>query len=356
MLWIDRKWLGLTASKFRNFKQKRPNLWNLSCPLCGDSETNVLKARGYVFELDQKLVYKCHNCGKSITFSNLLKHVDPAGHREYVMEKFKDRHVKTIEDFIQPESHPETPSTSVVKLPPMPVTLPSIASLPDNHYARQYIEKRRIPPERWGELFYAEDFKKFMDEQYPDHGKDELVDQDPRIVWFLTDMYGNDNVVCGRALDPYSLRYIKCRIAGDDSRKVFGWNHVQHVDPLYIVEGELDSLFLKNAVASGDSSLDLLAEAITKRLGPFIQFPGDIHGSVAGLVLVYDNEPRNREIVRQMKDAIKHHHAIVIWPDKIPGKDINEMVLAGVDVEKVLKERTYDGLEAQVMFDKWRKI
>lgn len=345
MLWIDVKWLNLTASKFRNFKQKRPNLWNLSCPLCGDSQTNLLRARGYIFELDGKLLFKCHNCGKSITFSSLLKEVDPTSHREYIMEKFKEHgnhlmaHVPDVLQFVK--------ETEVVE--PLTPKAPSIASLPDDHFAKQYIMSRRIPQESWDKLYFVEDFKAYMDKQHPDHGKEELVEKDPRIIWYLTDLKGNPNVICGRALDGNSLRYIKVRIGGEDqARKVFGWEPTKIAETLYILEGELDSLFLKNAVASGDSSLDLLADAITQKVGPMIK----------PIVLVYDNQPRNREICRQMSEAIKEYHAIVIWPSLMVGKDINEMVLAGTPIqtiEEVMAENTFVGLEALLHFNQWRK-
>ena len=61
MLYTEIKYLNLISTQLPLFKRKKDNLWNFRCPICGDSERNKTKARGYVFEVKGKLVYKCHN-------------------------------------------------------------------------------------------------------------------------------------------------------------------------------------------------------------------------------------------------------------------------------------------------------
>ena len=68
-LWIDKKYLKLVSSRFRNYKWKDDKLLNHSCPYCGDSSQNELKARGYHFVYKDTYVYKCHNCGHSTILS-----------------------------------------------------------------------------------------------------------------------------------------------------------------------------------------------------------------------------------------------------------------------------------------------
>jgi hypothetical protein len=110
-----------------------------------------------------------------------------------------------------------------------------------------------------------------------------------------------------------------------------------------IVEGPVDSLFLKNCIASGDANLVLCADAI----------------SSDKIVLIFDNEPRNKEIVKLMEDAIKLGYNVVIWPDTMEQKDINEMVMAGFspdEIERIISSNTFTGLRAQMKFISWKKI
>jgi hypothetical protein len=114
-------------------------------------------------------------------------------------------------------------------------------------------------------------------------------------------------------------------------------------EPVKIVEGPIDSLFLNNCIASGDANLSLVASNF----------------SAGKKILIFDNEPRNKEIVKMMQDAIKSSHNVVIWPSTIQGKDINEMILNGhtVDeIENIISSNTKNGLEAQTAFVFWKKV
>ena len=71
------------------------------------------------------------------------------------------------------------------------------------------------------------------------------------------------------------------------------------------------------------------------------------------------NEPRNKDIVKMMADAIKSGHNVVIWPDTISAKDINEMVMSGItvnEIEKIISSNTVSGLQAQLKFNFWKKV
>jgi hypothetical protein len=56
-----------------------------------------------------------------------------------------------------------------------------------------------------------------------------------------------------------------------------------------------------------------------------------------------------------MEKVIKSGFKICIWPSDVPGKDINEMYLAGVNPEKIIEENTYSGLTAELKLASWRK-
>ena len=54
---------------------------------------------------------------------------------------------------------------------------------------------------------------------------------------------------------------------------------------------------------------------------------------------------------------IEKDYALVIWPDTITQKDINDMVLAGVeDVQTIIDNNTFTGLEARMKLATWKHI
>jgi ATP-dependent Zn protease len=102
-------------------------------------------------------------------------------------------------------------------------------------------------------------------------------------------------------------------------------------------------MFLSNCVASGDSALIQTAKLI----------------DAENKVLIYDNEKRNQEIVKLMEDAIKLSYNVVIWPDTIKEKDINEMIMNGIslnEIEEIISSNTFNGLRAQMKFISWKKV
>jgi len=341
-LWIDRKYLLLNSNRLRNFKQKSQDLFNFSCCFCGDSAKNTLKARGYVYEKKNKYFFRCHNCGAGTTFSAFLKHIDPNSHREYIMEKFTNRTKKETKKVEQ--------TTTVVKFPIHRINkeLPSIDDLEDEHYAKKYIIGRKIPQERWKEIFYAIDFKKFMDEKYPNHGKQKLESNDSRLCLFFTDLKGNITHIGSRSLSPEpKIRYLTVKVA-EVERKIFGLQHVDFSKTIYILEGQFDSMFVENAVASGDSSLEMLADSLQNSNKNHID-----------TVLVYDNEKRNKQLVNQIEHAIENGHKVVIWPNDMSGKDINDMVkdygYTKNEIMEIIRKNTYESLSAGLRFSQWRK-
>ena len=84
---------------------------------------------------------------------------------------------------------------------------------------------------------------------------------------------------------------------------------------------------------------------------------GDVRKwGVSNPVWVYDNEPRSKEITARISQTIERGESVVIWPSNIDEKDINDMVLAGHDVQSIVESNIYNGLEAQLKFNTWKRI
>jgi len=88
MDYIDTKYIQLVSASLENFKNKGNGVYNMRCPFCGDSQTNKSKARGYIFQKENKPIFKCHNCGQGATLNNFIKHVNPSLAKEYALERF----------------------------------------------------------------------------------------------------------------------------------------------------------------------------------------------------------------------------------------------------------------------------
>lgn len=335
-VFIDRKFLKLLSPKLNRFSQKKDDLYNFRCPFCGDSQKNQFKARGYIFRKKNQYFYKCQNCGVGHTMYNFINLLDGNMAKEYSLERYANG--DTAKTYEKPEFKFDKP---VFEKKSRVINLPKIIDLNMDHYAAQYCIGRKIPQDTYNTLYYAEDFKKFVDEIFPEHGK-ELKEDDPRLIIPFYDVDGTLLAFQGRALRDSKIRYITIKLA-EDSIKIFGLNTVNRNEKVYVTEGPIDSLFLSNAVATADANLTNAVNYIPKDK----------------LVLIFDNEPRNKDICKLMDKAIEEHFQICIWPEMMKEKDINEMILAGFTTEElcdIIDKNTFVNLRAKFEFIQWKKI
>ena len=339
---IESKYIRLISSRLRNFKQKKDYLWNFSCPICGDSKKNLSKARGYVFQKGTNLFFNCHNCGVGTNLGNLIKQVDPSLHKEYVLERYKSGE-SGFSNFKSPTFDIPAPRFDKVAKEKHFEHAEWVSKLPSGHFCIVYCTNRRFLSTMIDTLLFTPNYKKFCDALVPNHGKE--ITADARLVIPFYDKYNTLIGVSGRALEnsDYKLRYVTLRTNESQDKLIYGMDRVNTNELVKIVEGPLDSMFLTNCVGSGDSALIQTAKLI----------------DAENKVLIFDNEPRNKEIVKLMDDAIKLGYNVVIWPDTMEQKDINEMVMSGIspdEIERIISSNTFTGLRAQMKFISWKKI
>lgn len=337
-LYIDTKFIRFLGPRLPLFKQKSEYLWNFRCPICGDSHKSKFKARGYFYRKQDKMFFSCHNCHTSLPFYKFLKQFDKGLSDQYNLENFQDSvgRIPKKEDVY--ESIREESKILREKLD-KPIDLPSIESLPNEHFAKTFVLNRKIPKEYHKDLFFASDFKEFIKDIYPEK-YEFLKEKEPRLVIPFWDDHKNLLGVQGRALDNSKVKYIT--IKPDGSKKVFGLDRLDPKKKVYVVEGPIDSMFLDNSLATMDSALYNI------RILLDLDF-----------VFIYDNEPRNKDIVDAIYKTITLNQNVCIWPSHIEQKDINEMVLAGYDpstIQHLIDKNTFSGLRAQLEFSQWKKI
>jgi len=320
---IDSKYIGLVSSRLQKFKRVKADLYNFRCPLCGDSQKNKNKTRGYIYPVKNNTNFKCHNCGASLSFNNFLKEIDPTLHKQYTLEKFKEGH--TGRNFVVEEPKFDFAKPVFKKK----LDLPKASEVP---IAREYLEKRKLNPEKF---YFADKFKQWTNSQkqtFDTIGRDES-----RIIIPMYDTDSNLIGFQGRALESSPNKYITVMLS-DDAPKIYGLNDINKEETIYVTEGPFDSTFIPNAIALCGADGDLSKWGISNP------------------VWIYDNEPRNAEIHSRISKVIAKGEKIVIWPSSIKEKDINDMILSGLDVKSIVELNTYTGLEAKLKFTTWKKI
>ena len=319
---VDSKFIGLVSPRLQKFKKVKTNLYNFRCPICGDSKKNKNKTRGYIYSVKANTNFKCHNCGASMSFNNFLKQVDPAIHKQYTMEKFKSGH--TGRNFVAEEPVLEFEAPKFKKN----LNLPKASEHPRS---KGYLTARKLDPEKF---YYAENFKQFANSIK--HTFDDTKHDEDRII---IPLYYQKNLIGfqGRSIDFNPVKYITVMLK-DDAPKIYGLDNIRTDAPVYVTEGPFDSTFIRNAVAMCGADADISKWGISDP------------------VWIYDNEPRNREILSRISKTIDSGAKVVIWPSGIDDKDINDMVMPGLDVQSVIESNTYSGLEAKLKFTTWKKI
>ena len=319
---VDSKFISLVSSRLQKFKRVKAGLFNFRCPICGDSQKNKSKTRGYLYEVKANTNFKCHNCGASMSLNNFLKKIDPVIQKQYALEKFKEGH--TGRNFVvdEPEFKFEAPKFKTKIKLPKAIEIPRAAG---------YLMARKLDPSRF---YYAKHFKKFANSLKPTFDS-EKHDEDRIII----PLYYEKNLIGfqGRSIDPSPVKYITVML-DDDAPKIYGLDNIRTDAPVYITEGPFDSTLIRNAIAMCGADLDI------SRWG------------ISNPVWIYDNEPRNREITNRISKTIDSGQSVVIWPESIDDKDINDMVMSGLDVQSVIELNTYSGLEAKLKFNTWKKI
>jgi len=319
--YLDRKYINLVSNTLEKFKWKKVNLANCRCPLCGDSENNKNKARGYFFSSKDSYFYKCHNCGASYNVYKFLEIISPALFKQYCLEKFTEKNNKIIID------------EPIVRKPIFTETIKQ--EEPTHPKVIKFLESRRIPKRHWNKFGYTEHFAEYAKTINSDYS---LID-DARILIPICDEHNQLIGSQGRAFGNGKPKYITLK--KDESIKLtYGLNTVDKSKPIFVVEGPIDSLFLPNAIAC-------------LGVGNFLEvrekFPNQ------DLIFVVDNEPRNKTVVDVVGQLIENKEKVCIFPDFIKDKDINDMVLNDVNVSDIITTHTYSGASAMLAFNKWRK-
>jgi transcription elongation factor Elf1 len=343
----DLKYSGILSTRLERFsiKSHSPYRANFRCPICGDSQKSKMKARGWILEKDNSAIFYCHNCNASHGMRNFLRAVDHNLFNEYVIDtalemgQKRELFQKKKEEPIKPLDKLQMKAPNFRKKGSPLLKIKKISQLNYSHKSKIYVQNRQIPASKQYKLYYAPKFNEWVNSIIP--GKLPTVENDkPRLIMPFIDKAGNLFGFNARAFGNDELRYITIMI-DEDMPKVFGLDDVDFSKKYYVAEGPIDSLFLSNAVAMAGAD-------------------GNASGleSTENAVFIFDNEPRNKEIVARMEKCLDRGYKVCIWPKNVLQKDINDVIMTGVtqaSLELIIDNNTFSGLEGKLQLTYWRK-
>lgn len=337
MQWLETKYIMLLSARLDRFTRAGPNLYKFRCPLCGDSELKKSKTRGYIFLKGDKHRFHCHNCGESALFRNFLKQLDSGLYYQFVKETITEQKPTPAQEFERKMAPPKFVVSSALK------KLKKISSLPLSHPAKMYVDSRKIPSPLHYKLFYCKDFNAWVNSIIPDKMEEDFHEE--RLVIPFLDEEENLFGFQGRALDPEAeIRYITI-LLDEEKPRVYGMEGINRNYDVLVFEGPIDAMMLPNSIASagGDISQELSKTDYCKEK----------------IVVIYDNEPRNKHTVSKIDRSIKDGYRVCIWPASMQWKDVNDMIVKGgmtpESVSKIVKENTFSGLEAKLHLTVWKR-
>jgi len=341
--WLQRKYILLLSNTLDKFKEKNGS-FNCRCPICGDSKKDKNKARGYFLQKQGVYKFFCHNCGATRTVENFLKEFAPPLAQEYKMEMLKESQgtlPSAVDDAADVMSS-FTSKPSFTDLNKRPFTeLKAISQLSHTHPAHIYIRSRMIPSPFHYKLFYVDNGYEWAKKWLPEKFQSEFKGKDPRIVMPMCDKKGKCFGAVARGILPSQQRYLKM-LWTEESGFIYGLDSVDIAKTIYVFEGQFDSMFIPNGIAVGSMHFDLIKRHL----------PGQ------DVVIVLDNEPRSPGTAGQLLKAVERGYKVCVWPSHIQEKDINDMVMNGMDpadIRQIIDTNTHSGLKAKLAITAWKK-
>jgi len=349
-IYIDKKFINMVSPQLEKFSWKKENLASCRCKICGDSQKNKTKTRGYFYQKKNSFFYKCHNCGVGMNLYNFLKEVSPSLCKEYSLERYRSgengksnyKKPKVEEVFKFKDAKPK-----FKKKDHLLDELTCLTELPNDHVAVQFANMRKIPKQYFKLLYYTDDFTTFGNRLDPDNT---LYGKEERLVIPFFNSHGDVVGAQGRVLTMAgevqareTLRYITLKSKKSIDSLWYGLWRINPKKRVYVVEGPIDSYFLDNSVAMVGAS-------------SYKSIPSHLRNSE--LVFVMDNEKHNKQVVRYNQELIKMGHKVCIWPENIQEKDLNDLAfrISTRKIQKMIDENVVEGLGAELKLNKWKRV
>jgi hypothetical protein len=306
--------------------------YNFRCPICGDSKKNKHKKRGYVVFDKGPWVYTCHNeCGK-MSFLNFLKDYHPSVHRELMFMALIKRGPRKAKEPVK------TAAEKAYKTNPEYAFKPGELIEIDESYhplaqtARAYCQSRKIPRKIYSRWFVCVKDTKYHDRDnggniiYNDKGVPKGNEYANRLIIPYYRFGGKFVQFDARALDDNA--FLRYRNLEGAERELYMYEWLDVSKPFFLLEGSVDSTFIKNSIAFGG----------TQHLMKFLEKYPEIAKNAHNGTVIWDNDDAGYD---EMPKTIKLGFNWFDWETIKPLpqhrhngdgseriiKDVNDMVL-----------------------------
>lgn len=320
--------------EFFRVQSYSPYRANFRCPICGDSQKNKFRKRGYFIEETDSLIFYCHNeCG-SMSFERFMKDYYGDIYTSYKFDLFRSMKFNNYE--------PEIKQIDKNNVRLNDIELQKAVDIPA---AVAYLKGRKIPEWALEDIFFTDHFHRYVNEIIPDKFPESLEDKiEPRII---LPMRGYDKKIFGiisRSLDIQSeSRYLTIKF-DEESPKIFGLDRMSRDRIVYVTEGPIDSFFVDNCIALAGTDGN----------------PDNIFSSKSDYVMILDNQPRSESIIKKYQMYMDRGCQMFIWPFRNTNKDINDwLIKENIEISKlndIIKQNTFNGLKLKIRFNDWKKV
>lgn len=294
------------------------NYYNGCCPICREGNSWGKKARLFYFIYDN--YFYCHNCGRGWTPYFFIKEMTGMSFREIKEDLKREGYDEGFELFneIKSETHFDLPD-----LPGEYLDLTDINQL--NYYKENYLVKKALKYCRDRRLYTAVNSPKIfylcLKDKY--HGRRLIIPyfENNKIISYISrSILENDERT------KYLLKF-------DSKKPIFNFEKIDPSFPyIFLFEGQIDSMFIKNGVAISGTALTIEQETRLKREFPFHE-----------LIWMFDNfRFEKKEVIEKIKNKMNDKEKVFLYKNEFENfKDLNAFCVSkktdSIDTESVLK-------------------
>lgn len=299
-------------------KKEVPVGYAMYCPYCKEGTAKTRRRVAYILTgntVHNHNTFSCRRCGKSMSFKKFLKEQHPSLYDEY-KERDRDLALKKLVEGRQKKQEEIKRSYPDLEFTELPE---SMIPAYQHSGAYKYCKRRRIPPKVIRDLKFAK--KIIVESDGMEYEYDDML-----VFPFYM---GRRDATYG-----FQARSIKGKTFYTESQegyKIYNFYNIDVNDTCYIFESIIDSLYIPNSIAMLGS--DLPDHFLSKLKRPVFVFDNDVSEDTFKKMLKY-------------KD-----HGVVIWPEFVNEKDVNEMICndySANDISDIIKENIHKGVAAEV--------
>ncbi len=267
-------------SYFPNANTSNEDDLHFRCNICGDSKKSTIKKRAHFKLWNDRIIFKCFNCGFSITPAKWLKKYFPSFHTLYVKDLMQLKGIDTFNVSIPVQKLKITPKRKITG---------EVESILKNELAIEIVKNRKIPYDIYKK------WKVGITGTYRNRMIIPIHDINNKIIYYQA-----------RAIKKFvEPKYLNCKQNKDNV--IFELIKTLDITkPIIVIEGYIDSLFVENSLP-----------VLSTNWGKEIQ--EELDKLNCYYLIDRDSTPESRKLCRKLIDENKY---VFNWSKYLSDNDI----------------------------------